>query len=146
MWHGMAYEAGSELASFDATGALERVRELVDGEVIACAEFTAEEYQVLYLSDWLEEQYGDVDGVLEVGDEAHVYSSIDFFEREAFGEMFPTVGEVRAFATFTDVALMVRVVGEDEGLYVSVPPESDATALVGEMEEFVAGTERTGVD
>jgi len=51
--------------------------------------------------------------------------------------MIPTVSEVQAFAAFTDVGIITRVIAEEEGLYLTLVPGTNVTAVVEELAPIV---------
>jgi hypothetical protein len=114
-------------------------REVAD-RLLVVATYTDEDYTVLYVDEGVRGHY-ESENVLEtVGDRLHRYGQLDFFERGVFADLVPEAERVGAFATFTDAGTIVRVVTDaDEGLYLSVAPGTDVTALVAALEPVVAG-------
>ena len=137
-------EDGGTAVSFDGERATSVAREAVD-RVLVVATYTDEGYAIQYVDPVVRERYerDDVaDSFETVSDQIHRYGQLDFFERDVLTDLVPEADRVSAFATFTDAGIIVRVVnGDDEGLFVSVEPDSDVTALVSALDPIVGATE-----
>ena len=136
-------EDGGTAVSFDGERATSVAREAVD-RVLVVATYTDEGYAIQYVDPAVRERYEreSGDGFETVSDQIYRYGQLDFFERDVLTDLVPEADRVSAFATFTDAGIIVRVVnGDDEGLFVSVEPDSDVTALVSALDPIVGATE-----
>ncbi|SNZ12235.1 hypothetical protein SAMN06269185_1564 [Natronoarchaeum philippinense] len=122
---------------FDAAAATELAREQSDDRVIVAAEYTVEEFQVLYASDRVLEEYDDPGALDDVGDRLHSYMHVDFTERKLFEDLYPPAKETRGFVTYTDYTTVVRVLDGAEGLYLSFEPGVAVTPIVDEVADIV---------
>lgn len=127
------------MVGFDADEALTRAQALAGEELLVCAEYTPEEFQVLYLSDRLIEKWGTVDRVMDVGEAIHATMD-DFTQRKRVGDIFPRVSDVYAFTTHTDVATFVRVLGRDGGLYLSLTAGAETAELIETVKAVIDET------
>lgn len=125
----------SVLTEFGAHDALEVIESLIEEDLLVCAEFTVEDFQLLYVSDAALERYDSETDVWVVGDVIHEYMNVDFLERELFEELYPEVTETNAFVTYTDYAAIIRVLCGDEGFYVSVDPAAPVSEIVSALVE-----------
>jgi hypothetical protein len=132
-------ETGSDdsLVSFDTEHALETVQEHVGGALLVCAEYTPTDFRICYLSDRIEAAFESSEAVTDAGEMFHHYSQLDFVEGDTFADFYPTLSETYAFATYTDFATIIRVVGDDEGLYVSVENGTEITPAIDAITELV---------
>lgn len=133
---------GDESAvSFDVERALSVARTVAGDAILVFATLTDETYELHYVSEKTRRRYDEASANLDgVADDVHEFERLDFLESELFNDMIPTVDSVHAFATFTDIGVITRVVSENrEGIYVSVDPGTDVTELVGALEPIVRG-------
>lgn len=129
------------LVEFDEGQALERAKDVAGDRLQVCAVYTADDFELLYVADDLLEYYDDESEVLEVGEALHGYMDLDFNEREVFEELYPAATEMKAFVTYTDHVIVVRVLSpETEGLYVSLEPGTEVTPVVNVMAPIVHET------
>lgn len=130
----------SELVAFDADAATAAVREATPG-VRLVVEYTDESFRTLYADDTTLSLFGDAEAMREYFASVHDYVGIDFAERELFEDTLRAAGGVRAITTHVDRAAVVRVlVGETQGLFVSLDPDAPVTDLVACVEETVTET------
>jgi len=129
----MALTQASTLVSFDADAALAAVRDQVGEGLLAGVEFTTDDHRTLYAADVVVELYGDEAAMLDHFEEIHRYVHVDFTERELFEDVVGG-GDVRAMVTYMDHATLVRVIDEREGLFVTVAPDAEVTAVVEAVE------------
>lgn len=130
----------SELVAFDADACVAAIREATPG-VRLVVEYTDESFRTLYADDATLSLFGDREAMREYFESVHDYVGIDFAERELFEDTLRAAGGVRAITTHMDRATVVRVlVGETQGLFVSVDPDTPVTELVACVEETVAET------
>ncbi|MEF8757409.1 MAG: hypothetical protein V5A23_03530 [Halobacteriales archaeon] len=119
------------LVDFDADAALAAVLEAdAADDLRAVAEYTAEDYRILYLADPVIEEYGGREEVAAVADQLHEYLHLDFEERNFFEELYPPAEDAYGFATFASGATVVRVTDGDGGLFLSFAGEVNAGPLV----------------
>lgn len=130
------------LVSFDPDTAVRVARETVERDVLVVATYTGDDYAFHHVEDRVREQYTEDDDLESVADNVHQYAQIDFFERETFEKILPAAEEISAFATYTDAGIILRLVTPDEdGLFVSVDPGTDVTALVAALKPVVRDEE-----
>jgi hypothetical protein len=130
----MALRERSELVGFDADEACQYLLEAVGDDLLVVAEYTAEEYRLLYVGDGLESMYGSSTAVTEAAESIHEYIDLDFRERELFLDLYPTMEDVDGLITVADSRSVVRVITpHDEGLYFSVPLDVPAVELVRDV-------------
>lgn len=123
----------SVLTDFNAIGALQAVEDRIGDDIFVCAEFTPDDFHILYVSDTALDQYDTETDIWVVGDVIHEYMNVDFLERELFNELYPQVTETNAFVTYTDYAAIVRILRENEGFYLSVDPQAPVSEIVTEL-------------
>jgi len=136
----VALTKSSELVTFDADEATALARDLAGDDLLVATEYTPDSFRVLYLSDALVDAWGNVDEIMDVGEAVHAFMHDDFAEREFYDDVYPTVSDTYAFASFTDRMVIVRVVTDDEGMYLHVAPETGITTLVERLEDVIAST------
>lgn len=129
-----AIRSRSMLVDFDADAAVDAVDEVASDSMGVCAEYTPRSYNVLYLAPAVEAQFESLDELFEVGDDLHTTMSVDVVQRELFDDYHPAFGEVRAFVTFFEGVVLVRVAVGAEGLFVALEPDSPVTPVVGAVE------------
>jgi len=127
----------SSLVGFDADAATEAALDVAGDDLLVSSEYTPECFQVLFLSERLIDRWGNVDDVMDVGEAVHAFMHDDFTERELYDEIYPSVSETYAFATFTDRATFVRVLTGDEGLYLSLAHGADVTPVVERVKSAI---------
>lgn len=66
------------------------------------------------------------------------YVHVDFVEKDLFEDVFRAAGEVRAFVTYMDAVVLVRLLVGQEGLFFTVDSAADVTAFVTAVEDAVA--------
>ena len=120
----------SALVDFDAEAAVRAVRDVASEGVLVCAEYTIDDFRVLYASDTVVDDHGGPDELRSIGERMHAYLHVDFTERGLFEDLYPPAEKTRAFVTYTDYATLVRVLGDAGGLYVSLTPDTQVTPVV----------------
>lgn len=131
----MVVSEDSTLVDFDADAALATAREVGEGSVHLCVEYTPEEFRTLYADELTMSLYaGDREEMESHFEEVHSYVHIDFTEKDLFSEVFRGAGEVRSFVTLMDHIILIRVIVGREGLFLTTDPDADATALVEAIE------------
>jgi len=122
----------STLVDFDAEAACTAVREVVGDDLLVCVVFTTDDHEILHVADGVRDLYGSEDRMRDHFEEIHSYVHLDFTERRLFEDVVG--GGVRAMVTYMDQATLVRVVGEREGLFVTLAPDAPVTAVVDAAE------------
>lgn len=128
----------STLVSFDAGAAVATLRAEMDESVHLCVEFDTEEFNILFADEMTLGLYDSEREILDHFDEVLSYVHIDFMEKELFEEVFRAAGEVRSFVTYMSNVTLVRVLVGREGLFFTVDPDADVTALVEAVEDAIA--------
>lgn len=135
----MAHRQSATLVSFDADGACDWLLEEAGDELRSVAEYTPDDYTLLYLSEETVAEYGSLGDVSSAGDDVHQYLDLDFREREMFLDLYPVMDSVDGFVTVAEDRAIARVLScDDEGLYFSttldVPVVSMLTDVVSLIE------------
>lgn len=134
----MAVRNDPRLVGFDVEAVLDIAQEATDDGVFICAEFTREEFNVVYASAETVDRYDDVTDIDDVGERIHGYINLDFAERGLFEDLLPPANETHAFVTHTDYVTVARVLADDtEGVYLSFEPDADVSAVVDRVTEFL---------
>jgi len=130
--------SGSEPSIVGRAGgaAIAAARENLGDDLRAVAEYDAEDCNVLYISEWLRDRLGEA-GVEETTRQLHGYAHLDFVERDLFDELTPDAGDVRTNITRLERVTFVRYLVGDAGIFLSVDPDADLTALCEAMDEAV---------
>jgi len=124
----------STLVDFDADAALASVRESFEDEIRLCVEYTAEEFHTLYADETTLTLYGDREQMVDHFEEVHSYVHVDFTERDLFRDIFVGAGGVRSFVAQMEHVTLIRVLDGEQGLFLSVVPETDVTGIVEAVE------------
>lgn len=128
----------STIVGFDATAALEAVRDHPEGELYTFVEFDAEEFNPLYVSPATEAFYEDEAQMLDHFDDIHSYVHLDLVEQDLFTtELFPVADRVRYVVTAMDYLTIVRVYVRQEGIFFAVEDDQVVPALVEAIEATV---------
>ena len=135
--HSVTVRKSADLVGFDANRATETARSVVGDDLLVSAEYTPESFQVLYLADRLVDRWGNTDDLMDVGEAIHAYMHEDFCEQRRFDDLYPSVSETYGFVTYTDRATIVRVLRGDEGLYLSLAPDTVVTPVVDQVKEVL---------
>ena len=134
----MTLREPSKLVEFDADAAVEELLERAGEEHLIVAEYTPEEYGLLYVGEGIEAMYPSMDEIEATADSIHEYIDMDFRERELFLDLYPTIDDVDGLITVGDTRCVVRVVTpQEEGLYFSVPNELSATELLQHVVDII---------
>jgi hypothetical protein len=130
----MAVSEDSTLVDFDADAALASVRESFAEEIRLCVEYTAEEFHTLYADETTLTLYGDREQMVDHFEEVHSYVHVDFTERDLFRDIFVGAGGVRSFVAQMEHVTLIRILDGEQGLFLSVVPETDVTGVVEAVE------------
>ncbi|MGM0592114.1 MAG: hypothetical protein ACQETI_10900 [Halobacteriota archaeon] len=121
----------SSVVSLDADTALEAALTAVDGLLYFFVEYTAQEFNTMYVDEAAIEWYGGPEQVLEHVADIYSYVHLDFVERDLFERhLFSKTGRVRTLITGMDEMTLVRLLADDEGLFLSVDSATDAQGIV----------------
>ena len=135
----MEVSENSTLVDFDADAALDAAREAVDEGVHLCVEYTTEEFETLYADETTLALYaGDPEAMDDHFEEVHSYVHVDFTEQDLFSDLFRGAGEVRSLVTFMDHVALVRILVDQQGMFLTTDPDADVTAVVEAIEAEVA--------
>jgi hypothetical protein len=131
----MVVSEDSTLVDFEATAALAAAEEASGGSVRLCVEYTPEEFNTLYADETTMGLYaGDEDEMRDHFEEVHGYVHVDFTERDLFADIFRGAGEVRSFVTYMDYVVLIRILVGQQGLFLTLDPDNDVTAVVEAIE------------
>jgi hypothetical protein len=130
----MVVSEDSILVDFDADAAVSSARELFEGEIHLCVEYTIEEFHTLYADENTLMLYGDREQMTDHFEDVHSYVHVDFTERGLFEDMFVGAGGVRSFVTHMEYVTLIRVLDGKQGLFLTVDPETDVTGIVEAVE------------
>jgi hypothetical protein len=130
----MVVSEGSTLVDFDADAALSSARELFEGKIHLCVEYTTGEFHTLYADETTLALYGDREEMTDHFEEVHSYVHVDFTERGLFEDLFVGAGEVRSFVSQMEHVTLIRVLDGEQGLFLTVDPGTDVTAVVEAIE------------
>ena len=130
----MVVSEDSTLVDFDADAAVSAAREQFEGEVHLCVEYTTEGFHMLYADETTLSLYGDREQMTDHFEEVHSYVHVDFTERNMFEDVFVGAGEVRSFVTQMEYVTLIRVLDGEQGLFLTVDPGTDVTAIVEAVE------------
>ncbi|UPV74693.1 hypothetical protein M0R89_01155 [Halorussus limi] len=134
----MVVSEESVLVDFDADAALAAAREASDESVRLCVEYTPEEFHTLWADETTMATYaGDEDEMRDHFEEVHRYVHVDFTERDLFADILRDAGEIRAFVTYAENGTFVRTLLGQQGLFLSLAPDTDVTAVVQAVESRV---------
>lgn len=84
------------------------------------AEYNAETYNDLFVSDDVIEEIGGQDDYDEQRTKIEDFLRLDFIDRHAYGDIVPRAGESDLFVTQAANVLLIRLFVEENGLFVSV--------------------------
>lgn len=93
----MAFKRASTIVGPPANALAEALESVTDDELQTVAEYNAQSYELLYVSERVAEKHGGLDGVEEETDSLFDYYHIDFLERDLLEDIL-WLGEVRYHA------------------------------------------------
>ncbi len=124
------------LTTLDAEAMQHAVEDTVDGTLRSFVEFTADDFELLYVDDVTLSFYDDETHMVEHFEEIHSYVHIDFTETDFFTDrLFPVASDVRYHATSLDAFTLVRIYFDDEGLFVALDRDEPVEPVVGAVED-----------
>lgn len=131
----MMFKRASSIIGSRANALAEGLEAVADDELQVIAEYDAQSYRLLYVSDRIAEKHGGLDGVEEEADSLFDYYHIDFLERDLLEDML-WLGEVGTFVTFLDHGIVVRAHTGCAGVFVAL----DVTASVDDVQITIQNT------
>lgn len=131
----------SILVEFDADAVLETVRAMAGDTIGVCVEYNTRSFNILYLEESLENRFEDLDELYEVGEDLHTTLFIDFTEQKLLNDFHPVLGEMRASVTYMSGLTMIRVIQEDEGLFLTIEPDAQVTPVIEAIEAALDGAD-----
>lgn len=124
-----------DVVDFDPEAVLAAAREAAgDDAVFSCVVYDQSHFRTVFVDDLVDAAYGDVADREEHFGQIHSYVHLDFTEMELFRELFRDPGHIRAFVTYMDAFVAVRVVDDRQGVFLSVAPDAPVTDLVDAVE------------
>lgn len=137
----MPYEGTPGLVAFEAGEALERARGVGGDDILTFIEFTADEFNVVYVADEVLELYRDEAHMREHFQEVLNHLHLDFMERDAYEDMLlPNAGSVTSLTTRMEEMTLLRLLSGDDGLYVALSPDADVGDIVDAVEPITLGS------
>ena len=131
----MSGDEAGDVVDFDEEEALAAAREAVgDAAVLVCVVYDASDFRTVYVDDRIDSTYESERARAEHFGQIHSYVHLDFTEGELFRELFREPDGVRAFATYMNSHVAVRVVTDKQGVFLSVAPDAPVTDLVNAVE------------
>lgn len=119
-----------EVTSFDADAVVDAARDAVGDKLLTCVEYTADDFDTLYVADEVEAMYPSEERRHEHFEHLHGYVHLDFTEVQLFqDELLPYAGDVHFLVTGFEALTAVRVLSGREGLFLSVTPDASIDAL-----------------
>lgn len=116
---------------------VDRLKEAADGPVFVVVEFTADEFDLAYVSSATRETYEDEAAMYDHFETVHEYVNLDLTEIDLFTEnLFPIADDVRYITTALDIGKMIRVyVGDRRGIFVGLPTDAEVEPVVEVLAE-----------
>ncbi|MFC7154407.1 hypothetical protein ACFQPA_02925 [Halomarina halobia] len=130
----MAATNPSTVVNFDADAARAAALDVAGDDLLLVVEFDRRSFNPLYLTDRVREYYDDEAAMARHFEEIHSYIYLDFTERDLYEDLYPPAGESRAFATYLEEFVALRVLFDGEGLFLALAPDADVTGVVGAVE------------
>lgn len=126
------------VVTFDVEAALATARETVGADaVLICVAYDETEFTTVHVDERIDALYPDEGTRTEHFGEIHSYVHLDFTERELFKELFVQPGRVKAFVTYMDAFIAIRIVTGEEGLFLGIAPGTEITELVERLESVL---------
>lgn len=127
------------LVGFDHDAVLTAARGAVGEDLLICVVYDDTDFRTIYVDETVDSVYEDEDARREHFGQIYSYVHLDVLEGELFEELLIDSGSVKAFNTFLENLVAVRVVAGREGVFLGVRPGTEVTELVGavrpEMEQ-----------
>lgn len=119
-----------EVVNFDIEEIVEVILSRAEGTVYAVTEFSAKEFNVIYLDDATKALYNSEENMHDHFARIHGYVNIDFTERELFTDsLFPLAERVDYLVTCMDYLKIVRIYDGRTGVFLALEPDEHVTPL-----------------
>jgi len=138
---GMPLSEPPELVDFDADTALDAGLEVAGPELLACIEYTHQDFHTLYVTERLADRYRDGDHLDERFEDVLAYCFIDFSERQLFEGKIEAAGRVQYFLTSMEHAFILRIFTESQGLFVILSPDAPVQETIDAMRGVMLDTD-----
>ena len=126
------------VVTFDVEKALATARETVGEEaVLICVAYDESAFTTVHVDERFDALYPGAGARREHFGEIHSYVHLDFIERELFTELFLQPGRVKAFVTYMNALIAIRIVTGGEGLFLGIAPGTETTELVERVESVL---------
>ncbi|MFC3476336.1 DUF7522 family protein [Halobacterium litoreum] len=126
-----------ELTAFDDAEVASAIDDVAGDDLRTLVEYDEQRYNLLYIRDDVVDELGGPDAFGELADELHSDYRLDFTQQELYEEIYGELGNVHAFVAVMDRATVLRVVGDDAGLYVSLEPSVSIQGALDAVREVV---------
>lgn len=124
-----------DVVDFDVDAVLATAREAVgERRLLVCVVYDVNDFGTVYVDDRIDALYEDENARTEHFGEIHSYVHLDFTEGKLFEELFLEPDGVRAFVTYMGNLVAVRIVADEQGVFLAVPPGTPVTDLVDAVE------------
>ena len=134
----MTKGTADSVVTFDVEEPLATAREAVgEDAVLICVAYDESMFTTIHVDERLDALYPDEGARAEHFGEIHSYVHLDFTERELFKELFIQPGRVKAFVTYMNAFIAVRIVTGKEGLFLGIAPGTEITELVERVESVL---------
>lgn len=134
----MASKAASTIIGPSATALTDALEAVAADELQVVAEYDPESYEILYVADWIVEEYGGEDEIEAELDAAFDYFHLDFLERDLLDELL-WLGEVGTFVTFLDQGIVVRANMNTAGVFIVLDPAASVDAVQETIQHTLRG-------
>ena len=136
----MALRNSTNIVAFDADAAMEAAREVAGDALRTAVEYDQESYNVLFVDDTVQSLYADKEDMYDHFDAISSYVHLDFAERDLFEEsLLPAAGAVQALVTRMEYLTLVRIFVGDEGLFLSLDPDTPVIEVIDAVKTSVTG-------
>lgn len=128
-----------ELTALDDAEIANAVDDVAGDDLRTLVEYDEQAYNLLYIRDDVVGELGGAEAFTDLADELHADYRLDFTQQELYEEIYGELGNVRAFVAVMDHATILRVIGSDAGLYVSLEPAASIQAVLDAVHGVVDG-------
>ena len=142
----MAVSNESTVVGFDADAAVAAAREVAGKALHMAIEYDATDFTTLYVDEGTIALYGDEESMFDHFAEVHSYVHIDFTEQQMFEDILYAAGGVRAFTAHMDNITAVRILVDQEGLFLALDPNAPVSPVIAAVEEAIEETTEETVE